>query len=81
VGSILRLLDPVKEAARQGCQMAYLQTKNPNFGKFWRVLQWKMLLYFMSSWTVLLPLGIFCVQLAFFIIFPEFKDEKCPRNL
>jgi hypothetical protein len=25
------------------CQMVYFQTKNPNLGKFWRVLQWKML--------------------------------------
>jgi hypothetical protein len=30
----------------QGCQMAYFQTINPNIGKFWRVLQWKMLVYF-----------------------------------
>jgi hypothetical protein len=27
---------------KQGCQMVYLQTKNPNFGEFWSVLQWKM---------------------------------------
>jgi hypothetical protein len=26
----------------QGCQMVCFQTKNPNLGKFWRVLQWKM---------------------------------------
>jgi hypothetical protein len=32
----------------QGCQMAYFQTKNPTLGKFWRVLQWKMLVYFMA---------------------------------
>jgi hypothetical protein len=24
---------------KQGCQMEYFQTKNPNVGKFWRVLQ------------------------------------------
>jgi hypothetical protein len=29
----------------QGCQMVCIQTKNPNLGKFWRVLQWKMLVY------------------------------------
>jgi hypothetical protein len=44
----------------QGCQMIYFQTKNPNLGKFWRVLQWKMSvyvfyehlvsLYFMDIW-------------------------------
>jgi hypothetical protein len=26
----------------QGCQMVCFQTKNPNLGKFWRVLDWKM---------------------------------------
>jgi hypothetical protein len=29
----------------RGCRMAYFQTKNPNLGKFWRVLEWKMLVY------------------------------------
>jgi hypothetical protein len=32
----------------QGCQMGCFQTKNPNFGKFWRVLEWKRLVYSMS---------------------------------
>jgi hypothetical protein len=27
----------------QGCQMVYFQTKRTKLGKFWRVLQWKML--------------------------------------
>jgi hypothetical protein len=31
----------------QGCQMVCFQTKNYNLGKFWRALQWKMLVYFM----------------------------------
>jgi hypothetical protein len=31
---------------RQGSQKVYCQTKNPNLGKFWRVLHWKMLVYF-----------------------------------
>jgi hypothetical protein len=30
--------------------MAFYQTKNPNLGKFSRVLQWKMLVYFMAIW-------------------------------
>jgi hypothetical protein len=30
--------------------MVYFQTENPNLGKFWRVLQWKMLVYFMYIW-------------------------------
>jgi hypothetical protein len=29
---------------KQGCQMVYFQTKNPNFCKFWRALDWKMLI-------------------------------------
>jgi hypothetical protein len=28
----------------QGCQMVYFQNKNPNLGKFWRALGWKMLI-------------------------------------
>jgi hypothetical protein len=32
----------------QGCQMVCFQTKNPNLGKFWRALDWKMLIYFMT---------------------------------
>jgi hypothetical protein len=31
----------------QGCQMLYFQTKKASLGKFWRPLQWKMLIYFM----------------------------------
>jgi hypothetical protein len=31
--------------ALQGCNMVYFQTKNPNLGKFWRALEWKMLVY------------------------------------
>jgi hypothetical protein len=37
---------------RQGCQMIYFQTRNPNLGKFWRFLQWKMLVYFMDIWSI-----------------------------
>jgi hypothetical protein len=40
--------------------MAHFQSKNPNSGKFWRFLQWKILLYFMAIWFILLPFGIFC---------------------
>jgi hypothetical protein len=43
----------------QGCQMVSFQTKNPNFGKFWRTLDWKMLIYFMSIWNILQTFGIF----------------------
>jgi hypothetical protein len=36
------------ESLSQGCQMAYFHTKNPNLGKFWRALDWKMFIYFMA---------------------------------
>jgi hypothetical protein len=44
---------------QQGCQMAYSQTKNPNLGKFWRVMQSKMLVYFMAIWSIFRPFGLF----------------------
>jgi hypothetical protein len=40
--------------------MAYFQTQNPNLGKFWRVLQWKMLVYILAIWSILQLSGIFC---------------------
>jgi hypothetical protein len=39
--------------------MAYSQTQNSKLGKFWRVLQWKMLAYFMAVRSILLPFGTF----------------------
>jgi hypothetical protein len=36
----------------QGCQMVYFQTKNPKLGKFWRVLQRKILIHFMFIWYI-----------------------------
>jgi hypothetical protein len=37
----------------QGCQMVSFQTKNLNLGKFWRVLDEKMLIYFRAIWNIL----------------------------
>jgi hypothetical protein len=48
--------------------MAYFQTKNPNSGQFWKVLQWKMLVYFMAIRSVLRPFGIFCGILVYFMV-------------
>jgi hypothetical protein len=31
--------------------MIYFHTKNPNLGKFWRALEWKLLVYFMTIWN------------------------------
>jgi hypothetical protein len=56
--------------------MAYSQTKNPYLGKFWRVLQWERLVYFMIIWSILGPFVIFCGPLVYFMfiwyIFPRF---------
>jgi hypothetical protein len=61
---------------QQGCRMVSFQTKNPNLGKFWRVLLWKLLLYFMTIWPILQPLEIFYGHLRYFVafwyIFPRF---------
>jgi hypothetical protein len=34
------------------------QAKNPNLVTFWRALEWKMLLYFMTIWNTLWPFDI-----------------------
>jgi hypothetical protein len=47
--------------------MAYFQPKNASVGRFRRVLQWKMFVYFTAAWSVLLPSGIFCGHLVYFI--------------
>jgi hypothetical protein len=44
----------------QGYQMAYFQTKNPKLGKLWRVLQYKMLVYF-------IPFGLLYGHLVYFV--------------
>jgi hypothetical protein len=31
----------------------YFRAKNHNLGKFWRTLDWKMLIYFMVIWNIL----------------------------
>jgi hypothetical protein len=60
----------------QGCQMVCFQTKNPNLGKFGRVLLWKILVYFMTIWSILRPLEILYGHLVYFVviwyIFPHF---------
>jgi hypothetical protein len=63
-------------SALQGCHMVYFQTKNQNLGNFWRVVQWKMLVYFMDVWSILQPFGILYGLLVYFLviwyIFPSF---------
>jgi hypothetical protein len=51
---------------KQNCQMVYFQTKKPNFGKFWRALDWEMLIYIMVIWNILWTFGIFYDPLVHF---------------
>jgi hypothetical protein len=57
-----------KKDYAQGCQMVCFQTKNPNLGKFWRVSQWKMMVYFMDTWSILRSFVIFCGHLVQFVV-------------
>jgi hypothetical protein len=74
---------PLPLAVRgQGCQMVCFLTKNPNFGNSWR----KILVYFMSIWSILRPLEIFHGQLVNFVaiwyLFPHFGIlKKYKKNL
>jgi hypothetical protein len=52
----------------QCCQMVYLQTNNPTLVKFWGVVQWNMLVYFMAIWAILLSFGIFCGHLVYLMV-------------
>jgi hypothetical protein len=52
----------------QGCQMVCFQTKNPNLGKFWRVLHWKMLRSLMAIWNMLRSFGKFYDHLVHFVL-------------
>jgi hypothetical protein len=47
-GETLPDLSTSFKGQNQGCQMVYFNTKNPNLGIFWRALEWKMLVYFMT---------------------------------
>jgi hypothetical protein len=57
-----------RRTSEQGCQMVCFQTKNPNLGKFWRVLQWEIFIYFMIIWSILRPLEIFYGHLVYFVV-------------
>jgi hypothetical protein len=64
---------------RAGLPDGCFQTKNPNLGKFWRVLLWKILVYFMTIWSmyftllekfgnILWPFSIFYGHLVYFVV-------------
>jgi hypothetical protein len=39
--------------------MVYCQTKNPDLGKFWRALEWNMLVrVFYAHWEYVLAIGV-----------------------
>jgi hypothetical protein len=46
-----------QEQRSAGLPDGIFQTKNFNSSKFWRVLQWKILVYFMAILSILLPFG------------------------
>jgi hypothetical protein len=47
--------------------MLYFPTKNPSLGKFWKVLKWKMLEYFMNIRPTLQPVDIFYDHMVHFV--------------
>jgi hypothetical protein len=57
--------------------MVCFQTKNSNLGKFWRALEWKMLVYFVVIWNIIRSSGIpilwpFGNVVVIWYIFPRF---------
>jgi hypothetical protein len=59
LGSLdIKIRDASTYMRYQGCQVVYFKTKNPNLYKFWRALEWKMLVYFMTNLDIVRPFGI-----------------------
>jgi hypothetical protein len=56
------------------------KTKNLNFGKMGRALDWKRLLYFMTIWYNLHPFGIVCGHWVYFSVF-VYLDVWTKKNL
>jgi hypothetical protein len=48
--------------------MVHFQTKNPNLGKFWKVLQWKMFGIFRAILSISRPTGVFYGHLVHFVV-------------
>jgi hypothetical protein len=65
-----------KMPAHLGCQMAYFENKNPDLGKFCRVVRWKMLVYFVAIRSIFPPFGIFYGHLVYFPRFGILYLEK-----
>jgi hypothetical protein len=56
--------------------MVYFQTKNPDLGTFWSVLQWQILVYFTDIWKILWTFGIFVGHFGIFSRFGMLYQEK-----
>jgi hypothetical protein len=65
-----------KLTSEQGCRMAYFQTKITNLGKFWRVLQWKMLVSYSHFGIFVCNFGVFYGHLVYFSRFGMLYQEK-----
>jgi hypothetical protein len=61
--------------------MVYFQTKNPNLGKFWTALDWKMLIYLMAIWNILGRFRVIWYILGSFGIFPPILVFCTMKNL
>jgi hypothetical protein len=46
--------------------MVYFQIPNPTLGKFWRALEWKLLVFFIVTRNILRTFGIFNGHLVYF---------------
>jgi hypothetical protein len=61
--------------------MDTFKPKNPNLGKFWRALEWKIFVYSMAIWNIYGLFGIFYGELvSIWYIFPRF-GILCQENL
>jgi hypothetical protein len=71
---------PFCSLIQQGCQMTYFQTKKSDLGKFGRVLQWKMFVFYLAIWSILWLFVTFYGHLVYFMviwyIFPVFVSCK-----
>jgi hypothetical protein len=68
---LIEIWDPDLYVFPAGIRVArwfVFKPKNPNLGTFWRVLQWKVLAYFRTIWSILRPLEIFYGRLVYYVV-------------
>jgi hypothetical protein len=58
-----------------------IKPKNPNLGEFWRVVQLKLLEYFMAIWPILQPFGIYCSNLVYYLVIWYICPRCAKKNL